>query len=359
VLVCAGLMVLPAMASAATISESFSPSATPLTDTSTLTFTVDNPDTLPHAVSFDDALPGGVQLPGTPTTSCPGVPTSTGPSDLGYAGTIGPQSTCTVSATVRGVQPGGWDNPVSMAIDAGIGGTAATDASIDVVAPPSISVAFGTTLLGLDGVTPLTFTITNPNPTFALTGVSFTETLPTGTVIAAQPAADNTCGGTLTADTGTDSIGLSGGQLAPGTCTVSATVVATATGMLTETTTQVTSTEGGIGNAASAALTVIGAPTVALSSPVPGHTYAFGHEVRAAFSCADDANGPGIKSCVGSVPNGSLIATGKAGTHSFTVTATSLDGGVASDTVFYSVAPDNRFTVSKRHGHPETARSTS
>lgn len=75
--------------------------------------------------------------------------------------------------------------------------------------------------------------------------------------------------------------------------------------------------------------------------------------MRAAFSCADDPNGPGIKSCVGTVPDGSPIATGNAGAHSFTVTATSLDGGVASDTVFYSVGPDNRFTVSKRHGHAD------
>jgi uncharacterized repeat protein (TIGR01451 family) len=353
VLVCAGLMGLPAVASAATISESFTPTSIALNDTTTVTLTIDNADTLQHAVSFDDALPGGVQLAGTPTTTCPGLPTSTGPSDLGYAGTIAAQSTCTVSATLRGVQAGAWENPVSMTTDAGVGGTATADASIDIVAPPSISAAFGTALLGLDGATPLTFTITNPNPTFALTGVSFTDTLPTGMVIAAQPATTNSCGGTLTAVAGTDSLGLSGGQLAPGTCTVSATVVATATGTVTDTTTQVTSTEGGIGNTASAALTVIGAPTVALSSPAPGHAYAFGQQVPAAFRCADDPNGPGISSCTGTVPNGSLIATGRAGAHSFTVTATSLDGGVASDTVFYSVAPDNRFTVTKRRGRPD------
>jgi hypothetical protein len=352
VLVCAGLMVLPAVASAATITESFSPASIPLTATSTLTFTIDNPGGSLHTVMFDDALPSGVRVAGTPTTTCAltGLASSGGPSDIEFTDAALTDSSCTVSATLRGAQAGHWDNPVNVTVD---GTPTPVTASVDVVAPPSISAAFGTTLLGLDGATPLTFTITNPNPTFSLTGVSFTDTLPTGLVVAGQPATADSCDGVLTADAGTDSLGLSGGQLAPGTCAVSATVVATATGMLTDNTTQVLSTEGGIGNSASAALTVIGAPTVTLSSPVAGHVYAFDKKVQAAFSCAEDPNGPGVQSCVGTVPSGSPIATSTAGAHSFTVTATSLDRGVASDTVFYSVAPDNRFTVTKRHGHPD------
>jgi uncharacterized repeat protein (TIGR01451 family) len=344
-------MVLPAVASAATISESFSSPSIPLTGTTTLTFTIDNPGGFPAIVSFDDPLPQGVQAAGTPTTSCalPALASSGGPSDIAFTDAALTDPSCTVTATVRGVSAGRWENPVNVLIDAT---QTPVTASVDVVAPPTISAAFGTTLLGLDGTTPLTFTITNPNPSFALTGVSFTDTLPAGLVIAGQPADANGCGGNLTAVAGTDSLGLSDGQLAPGaTCTASATVVATATGRITDTTTQVTSTEGAVGNTAAAILTVIGAPTVALASPALGHGYAFGQKVRAAFGCTDDPNGPGIASCVGTVPGGSLIATAKAGSHSFTVTATSLDGGVASDTVFYSVAPNNHFTLTRRHGH--------
>jgi hypothetical protein len=77
--------------------------------------------------------------------------------------------------------------------------------------------------------------------------------------------------------------------------------------------------------------------------------YAFAQRVRASFGCVDDPNGPGIGACQGTVPSGSLIDTGKAGAHTFTVTATSLDGGIASDTVFYTVAPDNRFTLGRAH----------
>jgi hypothetical protein len=352
-LVGVGAMAAPAVASAATISQAFSPASIPLNGAATLTFTLEDPDQSLHAVSFDDTLPDGLRVVGTPTTTCgpPALATTGGPSDVAFNDAALTDPSCTVTASVQGVQSGHWDDPVPNAtIDLG---SAPTDAAVDVVAPPSISAAFGTTLLGLDGSTPLTFTITNPNPAFALSGVTFTNSLPAGLVIAGQPAA-NSCAGTLTAVTGTDSLGLSGGQLPPGaTCSVSATIVATATGTLTDTTTQVLSTEGGIGNPATAALTVIGAPTITLSAPAAGHVYAFGQKVPAVFSCADDPNGPGIGSCRGTVASGALIATGQAGAHSFTVTATSLDGGVASDTVFYSVAPDNRFTVSRPHVHSD------
>lgn len=348
-LVCAGSVVVPAAASASTISQSFSSASIPLNDTATLTFTITGTDAVPPTVSFDDTLPAGLAVsPGSQSTNCVG--TASGGTDVVFSG-FAPMSgsTCTVSASVRGVQAGHWDDPTNETIGVGLANTS-TDASLDVVAPPSISAAFGTSLLGLHGTTPLTFTITNPNPSFALTGIAFTNTLPAGLEIAAQPRAGDTCAGVLTAAAGTDSVGMSGGQLAPGSsCTMSATVVAAATGALSDMTSQVTSNEGGIGNAASAALTVIGPPTIALSSPASGRVYAFRQAVRARYSCADDPSGPGVASCTGNVPSGSLINTSKAGKHTFTVTAISGDGGVATDVVSYSVAPDNRFKLARPH----------
>ena len=324
----AGLMALPgvAVAQIPSIAEAFGATSVPLSGTTTLTFTItdSDPPSSPHAVSFDDTLPAGLQVAGTPTTTCTaGVLAPSATSDIVFTDPLLIDPSCTVSATVQGVQAGHRDNPVMETVDLG---SASTDASLDVVAPPSISAAFGTTLLGRDGTTPLTFTITNPNPSFGLTGLSFTDALPAGMVIAGQPAAGDTCGGDPTAVAGTDSLGLAGGQLAPGaTCTVSATIAATATGTFTDTTTQVLSTEGGIGNTAAAVLTVIGAPVTTLSSPLGGHVYAFGEQVPADFGCVDDPSGPGIRSCVGTAPDGSPIDTDKAGAHSFTVTATSLD----------------------------------
>jgi hypothetical protein len=352
VLVGVGAVLLPGVAAASTptVSESFSAASIPLNDTGTLTFTIDNSaDTSVHAVGFDDHLPTGIQVDGNPSASsgCIGLPT-TGLSDLSFTGSVAPQGICTVSVGVEGVQDGAWDNPATVTID--LSSSINTDASVDVVAPPSISAAFGTSLLGLDGTTPVTFTIANPNPGFALSGLAFTDQLPGGLVVVGSPG--DTCGGAVTAVAGTNSLGLSDGQLSPGSsCTVSVTVVAIATGALSNTTTQVSSVEGGIGNSASAGVTVIGPPTVALSSPVASYEYAFGQQVRASYSCTDDPSGPGIASCAGDIPSGSLINTSKPGVYTFTVTAISKDGGIATDIVFYSVAPDNRFTVAKPRVH--------
>lgn len=348
-LVCAILVVLPAAANAATVSESFSSPTIPLNGTRTLTFTIDNPDASQHSLAFADALPAGLQVVGTPTTTCGvGVPVTTGPSNISFIGTFSDTPGCVVSASVQGVQVGHWDDPVAVTFD---GVSVNLDASVNVLQPPAISAAFGTTLLGVHGTTPLTFTLTNPNQSFALTGVAFTDTLPAGLVLAGQPAAADGCGGTLTAAAGTDSLGLGGGQIGPGaTCTVSATVAALAAGTLTDTSTQILSTEGGIGNTAAAALTVIGAPTVTMASPGRGRVYAYGQKVRAAFSCTDDPAGPGIRACTGSLPSGSLINTRQVGSHRFTVTATSFDGGTASHTVLYSVAPDNRVKLRRARG---------
>jgi hypothetical protein len=343
----AGAMAMPGTAVAATptVSESFSPASVALNGTSTLTFTITSSDApAPHSVSFDDTLPAGLHVSGTPTTTCTaGLPSSSGPQNIGFIDAALTDSNCTVSAMVEGVQAGSWDDPVMATVD---GSPVNTDASIDVVAPPSISGAFGTALLGLDGATSLAFTITNPNATFALSGIGFTDALPAGLTIAGEPT--NTCGGSFAGDPGSNNFGLNGGQISPASsCTVSVPIAATTTGALTDTTTQVLSAEGGIGNTASAGLTVIGAPTISLLSPVGGRVYAFGQRVRADYSCTDDPNGPGIGSCVGDVANGALIDTSKAGAHAFTVTATSRDGGIDTDIAFYTVAPDNRFKLGR------------
>jgi uncharacterized repeat protein (TIGR01451 family) len=76
----------------------------------------------------------------------------------------------------------------------------------------------------------VTFTITNPNASVALTGIAFTDPLPAG--LQATPATGSACGGTYTATAST--IGLSGGSLAGGaSCTITVTVTGLANGSLT------------------------------------------------------------------------------------------------------------------------------
>ena len=97
----------------------------------------------------------------------------------------------------------------------------------------------------------------------------------------------------------------------------------------------------GLTGTASVTYTVAAAPTVSLTTPASGATYALGQSVKASYSCAEGAGGPGLAAsngCVGTVGNGAAINTTAAGTYSFTVTATSADGQTATSVVGYSVS---------------------
>ena len=135
--------------------------------------------------------------------------------------------------------------------------------------PPVIAKAFGATSVPLNGTTTLTFTLTNPDAAFALTGVGFTDTLPAGLAVATPNGLTSTCGGTVTAIAGAGSVDLlNGGLLASGSCSIGLNVTGTTAGVKNNTTSAVTSTEGGAGGTASASLTVTAAvvavpPTIA------------------------------------------------------------------------------------------------
>jgi uncharacterized repeat protein (TIGR01451 family)/CSLREA domain-containing protein len=137
--------------------------------------------------------------------------------------------------------------------------------SVLVIGPPAISKAFGVMTIPIGGTTSLTFTITNANATTMLTNVGFTDTLPAGLVVATPNGLSGSCGGgTITATAGSNMISLTGATLAASSsCVFSVNVLGTTVGMKNNTTTNVTSTEGGNGNTASATVTV--APLANLS----------------------------------------------------------------------------------------------
>ncbi|HUR78970.1 MAG TPA: hypothetical protein VMZ22_13565 [Acidimicrobiales bacterium] len=64
-----------------------------------------------------------------------------------------------------------------------------------------------------------------------------------------------------------------------------------------------------------AALNDVTPPTVALTTPAPGSTYAQNATVIADYACSD--SGSGIAACVGTVPDGDAIPTQKLGPHEF------------------------------------------
>ncbi len=138
------------------------------------------------------------------------------------------------------------------------------------VAPPSISAVFGAGAINVNGQIALSFTIANPNSGTALTGIGFSNNLPAGLIVATPNGVTGSCGGgTITAAAGSNSIGLTGAALqstAPAnTCTFSVIVTATTVGVKNDVTGPVTSNEGGSGGTASASLTVVGAPVLAVA----------------------------------------------------------------------------------------------
>ena len=114
--------------------------------------------------------------------------------------------------------------------------------------PPTISKAFSSPTVALNGTATLTFTITNSNASIQLDGVAFTDTLPSGLVVADTPNVTGVCGGTVTATAGTDTISLSGGSITGGgNCVISVDVKGTSPGIKNNTTGAVSSTTAGTG----------------------------------------------------------------------------------------------------------------
>src|SRR5262249_7974565 len=151
--------------------------------------------------------------------TCGGTATAVGGSGsvslLG--GTLAANASCTVSVNIQGTTAGVKNNSVQVTSTEGGTGNTAT-ASITVVAPPATIKAFGAASIPLNGSTSLTFTIQNNNTSTTLTGVGFSDILPTrgkGTLLVATPnGLTGSCGGgTITATQGSQVISLSGATL--------------------------------------------------------------------------------------------------------------------------------------------------
>lgn len=146
--------------------------------------------------------------------------------------------------------------------------------------PPTITKNFSPDPIAVGANSMLTFTLTNPNTSNVntnntLTGVAFSDTLPSGVVIASPLATSNTCGGTLTATAGGSVISLSSGSiLANSSCTITVEVTGNSAGTKNNVSGYISSTETGTNSTstgyATDTLTVIAPPTIEKSfSPDP------------------------------------------------------------------------------------------
>jgi uncharacterized repeat protein (TIGR01451 family) len=322
------------VASPPSITKAFGAANIPLNGTTSLTFTIQNPNTgvTLNGIAFTDNLPAGlvVATPNALNNTCGGTATAVaGSGSISLsAGTLAASASCTVSVNVQGTTAGVKNNSVQVtSTEGGTGNT--SNASITVVGAPTIQKAFGAASIPLNGSTSLSFTITNPNTTTALTGVAFSDTLPAGLVISTPNGLTGTCGaGTITATAGTNAISLSGGTIAAsGSCTFSINVTGTAAGLQTNTTGNVTSTEGGTGGTATASVKVEAPPSIAKvfapSSIALNATTSLTFTITNPAANVDPLTGVGFTD---TLPTGLTVANASATVCGGTLTTTSPTG---------------------------------
>ncbi|MGH9126076.1 MAG: beta strand repeat-containing protein, partial [Acidimicrobiales bacterium] len=257
-----------------TLTKSFGAAMVAVNGSTSLTFTVANPNagTTLTGVGFLDIFPSGlvVATPNGQSGTCGGgtitATAGTGSVTLGGA-SLAAGTSCMFSVNVKGSAAGSQVNTTStVSSNEGGAGAAATATVMVTPAPPSISKSFGAPSIPVGSSTSLSFTVTNPAGNGTQGGNAFTDSLPSGLVVATPNGESGTCGGgTITATAGSGTVSLSGASLADGgTCTFSVNVTGTTAGVQSNSVT-VSSTNGGTGNTATASVTVVAPPTLSKS----------------------------------------------------------------------------------------------
>jgi hypothetical protein len=168
-----------------------------------------------------------------------------------------PPPPSTTSTTIAGVTTTTCDPAVGNCTTTT---TAPCTSGPNCTSPPLINKAFGATQIAAGGTTSLVFSISNPNSTTNLTGISFSDNLPPGLVVATPNGVAGGCpGGVINAPPGGPLITMTGATLPPlASCSFKVDVTATAgtAGVLTNVTDPITSNESGPGGQATAKIQV-------------------------------------------------------------------------------------------------------
>lgn len=267
-----------------TIAKVFTPDTLPDTDrVTTLTFTIANPgSTTPNippenltGINFSDTLPAGLIIadPNGLSTTCTGTVTAVAGTDFIelVGASIVKLGSCTISVNVTTTDASinGTFVNVSGVISSTQSGPNLTSTgyatdTLTVIAPPLIEKAFNPQTILTGETSTLSFTITNPNLTTTLTGIEFTDTLPTGITVKSSEEVVETCSGEVTRTAST--ITLSDSTLAAGaSCTITVAVIGTSDGLDTYTNTVTATSENGGSSEPSTAYLVVKKPAPALA----------------------------------------------------------------------------------------------
>ena len=121
------------------ITKSFGAATIPVNGTTTVNFSINNPNVVAINASFTDTLPVGLQVAATPgvTNTCGGTVTAVaGSGSISFSNNLTPVGVCTISVNITGTVDNNYTNSVQiLSTDAGNGNT--SSANITVINPPT------------------------------------------------------------------------------------------------------------------------------------------------------------------------------------------------------------------------------
>ena len=137
-------------------------------------------------------------------------------------------------------------------------------------APAVLTKSFSPDPIAVNATSRLTFILTNPNPSNALTGATFIDSLPAGLRVANPPDYDTNCAGALWTPAATDTVlNFSGGTIpAGGSCYARVEIEATSSGPHLNVSGYLATTEGGVNTSSTTTATL-----TALLPPVIDKTF--------------------------------------------------------------------------------------
>ncbi|MCB1589865.1 MAG: DUF11 domain-containing protein, partial [Xanthomonadales bacterium] len=209
-----------------TLSKAFAPTQIFVGGQASVVLTIDNPGALALTnVALTDDLPIGLLLTASPNaqTDCGGTLTAgAGAATVSLnSGALVAGGSCTISFDVQASVVGDLTNTTAP-LQSSAGGTPTATATLRVNPVPAFSKRFEPELILADQTTTVILTIDNSASTLPVTGMSFSDDLPSGMFVAAPSNAAQDCGaGTLNATSGATLVSYSGGSVAAGAiCTV-------------------------------------------------------------------------------------------------------------------------------------------
>jgi uncharacterized repeat protein (TIGR01451 family) len=217
-----------------TLGKAFSPASVLVGESSTLTITLGNGNSVPVGLtaSLTDAFPPGVVVAAAPnaSTDCGGALQAVAGSDhvtLDATSSVIPTAgSCTISVDTEASQPGSYANSIpASALQTNAGSNQqSADATLDVAPlPPTVGKTFAPQSVAVDTPSTLTITLSNGNATDDTLTASLIDAFPPGLVVANVPNASTTCGGIVSAAAGDGIVTLDSANAsipASGSCTI-------------------------------------------------------------------------------------------------------------------------------------------